>query len=245
MRACEGCRRRKIKCDAATTNTWPCSACVRLKLHCVPPSVNYDRDFVSNPQAYETEREYEGGGSGDDDYHHHISMQQHLGGGSKSVPPIYTQQMPYPEHVGVYQSVPYEEPPSSHSQQSIHYGNLQTPVSAIDQHQHAQQQQHSRYQPQQVFHTPPIAHPSSPDSYDRDQYGQQNISDLLGELKMNEAGTGTVLLHSHQIRRSNRFQLHIWTTKVKPKHYSKSPPLKKLMNINIPSLPPYLVQTWR
>ncbi len=38
MRACEGCRRRKIKCDSATTNTWPCAACVRLKLHCVPPA---------------------------------------------------------------------------------------------------------------------------------------------------------------------------------------------------------------
>lgn len=37
MRACEGCRRRKIRCDSATTNTWPCAACVRLKLPCVPP----------------------------------------------------------------------------------------------------------------------------------------------------------------------------------------------------------------
>lgn len=37
MRACEGCRRRKIKCDAATTNSWPCAACKRLKLTCVPP----------------------------------------------------------------------------------------------------------------------------------------------------------------------------------------------------------------
>ncbi|KAL9003934.1 MAG: hypothetical protein Q9188_003228 [Gyalolechia gomerana] len=43
MKACEGCRRRKIKCDAATTNTWPCAACVRLKSQCVPPSLNYDR----------------------------------------------------------------------------------------------------------------------------------------------------------------------------------------------------------
>ena len=42
MRACEGCRRRKIKCDAATTNTWPCSACIRLKLHCVRPNGQYD-----------------------------------------------------------------------------------------------------------------------------------------------------------------------------------------------------------
>ncbi|KAI1502469.1 hypothetical protein F5X99DRAFT_417825 [Biscogniauxia marginata] len=30
----EGCRRRKIKCDAATTNTRQCSVCIRLKLHC-------------------------------------------------------------------------------------------------------------------------------------------------------------------------------------------------------------------
>lgn len=45
MRACEGCRRRKIRCDSATTNTWPCAACVRLKLHCVPPVGGVDGDF--------------------------------------------------------------------------------------------------------------------------------------------------------------------------------------------------------
>lgn len=208
MRACEGCRRRKIRCDAATTNTWPCSACIRLKLHCVPPTVNHDQDFISNPQAYETERgEYEGGGSGDDEYSQHVSMQQQLGGGPKGVPPIYTQQLPYSEAVGVYQSVPYGETPSGHSQQSIHYGSLQTPVSVIDQHQHQHpqhqhpQHQHQRYQPQQVFSTPPLGHPVSPDTYDQEQYGEQNLSDLLGELKMNEAGTGTAftLLNKNMI----------------------------------------------
>jgi len=44
MRACEGCRRRKIKCDSATTNTWPCAACTRLKLQCIPPSVSSEKD---------------------------------------------------------------------------------------------------------------------------------------------------------------------------------------------------------
>lgn len=44
MRACEGCRRRKIKCDAATTNSWPCAACKRLKLTCVPPVGGADDD---------------------------------------------------------------------------------------------------------------------------------------------------------------------------------------------------------
>lgn len=46
MRACEGCRRRKIRCDSATTNTWPCAACVRLKLHCIPPVGGVDGDFA-------------------------------------------------------------------------------------------------------------------------------------------------------------------------------------------------------
>jgi hypothetical protein len=44
MRACEGCRRRKIKCDSATTNTWPCAACTRLKLTCVPPPSGGEND---------------------------------------------------------------------------------------------------------------------------------------------------------------------------------------------------------
>ena len=49
MRACEGCRRRKIRCDSATTNTWPCAACQRLKLHCVPPAGGVDGDFGTDP----------------------------------------------------------------------------------------------------------------------------------------------------------------------------------------------------
>ena len=49
MRACEGCRRRKIRCDSATTNTWPCAACQRLKLHCVPPAGGVDGDFGTGP----------------------------------------------------------------------------------------------------------------------------------------------------------------------------------------------------
>ncbi len=187
MRACEGCRRRKIKCDAATTNTWPCSACIRLKLHCVPPTVNYDRDFPPNGQGFEPERvEYESGGSGDDDYHQQVSMQHQLAGPHKNVPPIYTHHIPYPEAVGVYQSGPYGEPTSGHSQASMHYGSMQTPVSVIDQQQH--------YSQHPVFPTPPLAqqptHPQSPETYEQDQYGQQNLADLLGELRMNEAGTG-------------------------------------------------------
>ncbi|KAK5124164.1 hypothetical protein LTR85_001867 [Meristemomyces frigidus] len=45
MRACDGCRKRKIKCDGALQNgPWPCGACLRLKLKCVPPTLDQDDD---------------------------------------------------------------------------------------------------------------------------------------------------------------------------------------------------------
>ena len=37
INACRDCRRRKTKCDGALIDQWPCSRCVRLKLHCIPP----------------------------------------------------------------------------------------------------------------------------------------------------------------------------------------------------------------
>ena len=41
MRACDGCRKRKIRCDGALQNgPWPCGACLRLKLKCVPPTLD-------------------------------------------------------------------------------------------------------------------------------------------------------------------------------------------------------------
>lgn len=45
MRACDGCRKRKIRCDGALQNgPWPCGACVRLKLKCVPPTLDQDEE---------------------------------------------------------------------------------------------------------------------------------------------------------------------------------------------------------
>jgi hypothetical protein len=213
MRACEGCRRRKIKCDAATTNTWPCSACIRLKLHCVPPTVNYDRDYPNDSQVFEQQErgEYESGGSADDDYHQQVSMQQqqqqHLVGPPKNIPPIFTQHQhqPYSESAGVYHSVAYGEPQTAHSQQSMHYGSLHTPVSVLDQHQHYTPQQQQQHTP--VFPTPPLPQSShagsiaSPSHYGQDQFGQENLADLLGDLKMDPAGRGTSHLNS-QITKS-------------------------------------------
>lgn len=45
MRACDGCRKRKIRCDGALQNgPWPCGACLRLKLKCIPPTLDADDD---------------------------------------------------------------------------------------------------------------------------------------------------------------------------------------------------------
>jgi len=213
MRACEGCRRRKIKCDAATTNTWPCSACIRLKLHCIPPTVNYDQNFPGAQQGFEQDRgEYEGS-AGDDEYHQQVAMQQQLAGQQKNIPPIYTQQLPYQESVGVYHPSPYGEPSSSHSQQSMHYGNLQTPVSAMS--------SHHQYQPQSAYTTPTLAQhshshsqsPQSSDTYDQDQYGQQNLADLLGNLRVNADGSGKLFV-SHRLAFLILVQPHTLTTRI-------------------------------
>lgn len=191
MRACEGCRRRKIKCDAATTNTWPCSACIRLKLHCVPPTVNYDRDFPNGTQGFQPERsEYESG-SGDDEYHRQVSMQQQLVGAQKPNPSVYSQ-LPYSDPVNVYQQpISYNTTPTS-SHHGLSYGNMQPPINVLDGYQ----------QPQHSFPTPPIQHqsqhqsPDTPENYQQDHYNQDDIADLLGGLKVDVHGTGRFFLRT-------------------------------------------------
>ncbi|KAK6069266.1 lipase regulator 1 [Seiridium cupressi] len=180
MRACEGCRRRKIKCDAATTNTWPCSACIRLKLHCVRPNGQYDGSADSQP--YETPRsDYETGPMPDDFRQMSSHPQSMMSGQPKAA--MYGTQGPYSDGHHVYQAVPYAAPPPA--QHNMHYTTM-PPVGVMDQ----------SYAPANVFPTPPMHHQqaphseSSPESYTQDHYGQNNdLSDLLGSLKMDERGT--------------------------------------------------------
>lgn len=76
MEACEGCRERIIKCVAATINRWPCAACVRLKVHCVPPTTNHDRTHTGNAhlsgllRELDFEASYD---SGKNDYGQHMN----------------------------------------------------------------------------------------------------------------------------------------------------------------------------
>lgn len=55
MRACDGCRKRKIRCDGALQNgPWPCGACMRLKLKCTPPTLDLDDDSTLSDEATES-----------------------------------------------------------------------------------------------------------------------------------------------------------------------------------------------
>lgn len=185
MRACEGCRRRKIKCDAATNNTWPCSACIRLKLHCV------------RPNGYEGSTD----ASGSDvplgaDQFQQMPMQQQqqmMQPGSKPAEDMYAPQAyadagPVPYGVSPYGAGQQPPPPQAQQHQQhpgMHY--QQQPIPVMDP---------SSYGAQGVFPTPPPIPPSqiqepSPEAYSSpDSYGQHDLSDLLGNLKVDEKGTG-------------------------------------------------------
>lgn len=179
MRACEGCRRRKIKCDAATTNQWPCAACVRLKLHCVPPTVNYDRVHHggNHPSGLERVLDFDNsGGSSDEEYglqsgaptfelpnsgsHMHIPPANYSAGlVSYSTPPYSDGIMPHDFSYDDISSMPLPVP-----QQSFNHNEFNPPPSA--------------------------SLPPADGSWNGEQYPVTELSDVLGELKIHENGVG-------------------------------------------------------
>lgn len=186
MRACEGCRRRKIKCDAATTNTWPCSACVRLKLHCVPPMVQYDRDFAPNQVILDQEANGDfdnSSASGEED------LLQHPSGHitrktSRAFPGHHTRDggtafrtISPPGHHG-----PSHRPSTTLAYPGITAGEaVEPPLSGL----HFQS---PVYQPQPVMRQ-------------QDQWGAESdyasaahVSGVLGQLKIDDSGVGTFSL---------------------------------------------------
>ena len=169
MRACEGCRRRKIKCDAATTNAWPCAACIRLKLNCVPPTVSYDKDFNGNSQTFELEprpEEYAQPGAPQHDYQRHHSMPHIM---PHQIPP----NIPTPVS-GMYQSSPYSDP---QGQDAMHYPAMSQP------------QQNMSYPPQQAYSQTAVASaamvmtPPESEPHWRSE-SVSSLTDALGELKI-------------------------------------------------------------
>lgn len=93
----------------------------------------------------------------------------------------------YSEQSGLYQPMQYQDHSPQHG---IHYTTVPAPVGVVDQ-SYAQAQQST------IFPTPPMQQAtrpeSPPDVYNQDQYGQHDLSELLGTLKLNDAGTGEFL----------------------------------------------------
>jgi hypothetical protein len=177
MRACEGCRRRKIKCDAATTNAWPCAACIRLKLNCVPPTVSYDKDF-NGSQTFELEPkplEYAQDAPSQHDYQRHSAMPHGL---SHHMPPSLPTSAS-----GIYHSSPYMD---QQAQEPMHYQSMSQPQVA---------QQNISYAPQQPYsqtsappHAMAMSPPESEPHWRSDSVS--SLSDALGELKIDHTAIG-------------------------------------------------------
>lgn len=180
MRACEGCRRRKIKCDAATTNTWPCSACSRLKLQCVPPTM-IDQDFSRTDHVIDSQdaSSYHFVNSGEVsdvqmpkqplDYGGKTSYDHFQGGRQVYQPPI----APYPANATFY---------SSDNQPRAYNGLYPSTNSAAVEGPNGSQ----------AFYTTemaPIARTAS-DSSEHGSSTAEGLSEALGELKIDESGTG-------------------------------------------------------
>ncbi|KAH8701151.1 putative C6 finger domain protein [Talaromyces proteolyticus] len=168
MRACHGCRKRKIKCDAATTNTWPCSACVRLKLVCVPPTINQEGDQAGSGLDSEAEfGAYPIPSSSQPELLQHDMAQQN----------IDTTGNPHmPDHMasyGVYSSyIP---------QNRGLYEDLQRPQIAVT---------HHPYQDPYFETVAPQTLPAADSGVfiDPDQSNAGDLSEALGELKIDESG---------------------------------------------------------
>lgn len=193
MRACEGCRRRKIKCDAATTNTWPCSACIRLKLHCVRPN---GYDGAAEPQVFEpTRTDYEA--MGVHDFRSHIAMPPpHMLAGAADHPSMYpSKAASYSAPSGMYQPMQYAD--HSPVATGMHYTTVPASAGGVDPYATPLSQSHS-----QSFQAAPLQQANRPDSppetYGSEQYGPQgDLSELLGSLKLNSAGTGELQETAH------------------------------------------------
>lgn len=180
MRACEGCRRRKIKCDAATTNAWPCAACVRLKLHCVPPTVNYDRTHSApaHVSGHESVLDFDNSShSGDEEYRHPTSASTLRGFQLNNPSGVINSQGAFDDGLNTFHTPPYSERALSHTDFS--YGLIP-----------AVQETFPGTHPYSTSNGLPLAPVDGVASWSNEQYSVADLSSVLGELKIEEDGVG-------------------------------------------------------
>ncbi|KAE8390669.1 hypothetical protein BDV23DRAFT_172129 [Aspergillus alliaceus] len=173
MRACNGCRKRKIKCDAATTNTWPCSACTRLKLVCVPPTVGQDGDFSAGQSVEANAAESIGASNSSESFSSFSLPQSYSESGQTAV----SSMPPYSDGMGMFPQ--FTTHPATHQPSMYEVGSPAIPVS------------HHSYQQQQIFPTSQAQSLGTIESGvygDHEQSTAEDLSEVLGELKIDETG---------------------------------------------------------
>ena len=176
MRACEGCRKRKIKCDSATTNSWPCSACVRLKVQCSPPSINQDRsqyntgptaglekvldfDQVSGDEEYDdTNSDLEYAAATDHMHQHNVYHNYDYPSGGLTTPPYG------------------QAPRSEYSYRDVAPVRMDTPF-----------QNHTLIP---TASGTDIQLPQTDGSWNTERYTGIELSEIMGDLKIDENGVG-------------------------------------------------------
>lgn len=212
MRACEGCRRRKIKCDAATTNTWPCSACTRLKLHCVPPTFQYDRDHATSTQVLLDQHHGlgfgpsngVGGGGGSNGIGNRAGGHGGHGGGHGGAAgaddqllhqaimgkPNRPPMLAYPRENGQFRTISAQEHHQSHAHSHPHSHAQPAPsmpYSGMSSAESIEPALSSVHFQTPVYHAPvPDMRPAEQD-WDADN---DYASALVGSLKIDDAGVG-------------------------------------------------------
>lgn len=169
MRACNGCRKRKIKCDAATTNTWPCTACLRLKLVCVPPTIGQDGEQIGSAQGVETEQAA---------YSDHTNQQQ-------TIPQHELMQSNYvPDDPSLANNIPPYGMYSSYIPQNHGmYAPAQAPEIAVTQHPYPNQYY-------QMAAPQPLPSADSGVFVEPEQSTAEDLSEALGELRIDVSGIG-------------------------------------------------------
>lgn len=190
MRACGSCRRRKIKCDAATTNTWPCAACVKQQLHCVPPSSDQegDGDWLGPPK-------------------------------SAGLPPTRTEQLnhfdagPYQQSYNPARRASYSSY-SMASSQPLHtpmatssntqwnpYGTGPYPFAVADVDQYGHQLQNYQSQSSNTSLQPPPKSPSANSVGTWSSDKPEDLADVLQDLKIDSDGIGQSSRFSYSLLR--------------------------------------------
>ncbi|EGC47369.1 C6 finger domain-containing protein [Histoplasma capsulatum var. duboisii H88] len=190
MRACNGCRKRKIKCDAATTNTWPCSACTRLKLVCIPPTIGQDGDFSSHGQISEPSQQ-----PPPMSVLHSADLNpssQNISHQSLLIDRAHTQNMgsgrAYNDESRLYQAQPYIEHVQNPQDLYQHLAPSHLlPLQHNDTFQH-NTDLYTASPPNTLLTT--IDAPSYPKS---EQSNAEDLSDALGDLKIDESGVAAYI----------------------------------------------------